>query len=177
MHEAKAHDPGKVAGTLPVPWEGTGIAPYAGQAIMNAAMTHVPGGRFVFGSCHHTSHHHLSSSGWEPTRYPYCSQTTTHIQTGGSQRGIQCWSVVTWNPTWEPHCGVMTSRTYGRVQSTTTAGVQSWVPVQSALNIIPSFRRETLPVIRTPRMEPLGREPSDSITHQSPCRTVFRIGS
>ena len=32
MHEAKAHDPGKVAGTLPVPWEGTGIAPYAGQA-------------------------------------------------------------------------------------------------------------------------------------------------
>ena len=32
MHEAKAHDPGKVAGTLPVPWEGTGIAPYAVQA-------------------------------------------------------------------------------------------------------------------------------------------------
>ena len=27
-----AHDPGKAAGTLPVPWEGTGIAPYAGQA-------------------------------------------------------------------------------------------------------------------------------------------------
>ena len=42
--------------------------------------------------------HHLSSSGWVPTRYPYCSQTTTHIQTGGSQRGIQCWSVVTWEP-------------------------------------------------------------------------------
>ena len=54
MHEAKAHDPGKVAGTLPVPWGGTGIAPYAGQAIMNASMTHVPGGRFVFGSCQHT---------------------------------------------------------------------------------------------------------------------------
>jgi hypothetical protein len=43
MHEAKAHDPGKVAGTLPVPWECTGIAPYAGQAIMNASMTHGPG--------------------------------------------------------------------------------------------------------------------------------------
>ena len=49
-----AHDPGKAADTLPVPWEGTGIAPYAGQAIMNASMTHVPGGRFVFVARHHT---------------------------------------------------------------------------------------------------------------------------
>ena len=32
MHEAKAHDPGKVAGMLPVPWKCTGIVPYAGQA-------------------------------------------------------------------------------------------------------------------------------------------------
>ena len=54
MHEAKAHDPGKVVDTLPVPWEGTGIVPYAGQAIMNASKTHVPGGGFVFESCHHT---------------------------------------------------------------------------------------------------------------------------